>query len=142
MSTVHSVKLSILVLWKIGFLFGIFCQFDLHKGFFVEIEEGERDGKKPKATFTVEFFFHHFELQSGRVFLGGDQDEEANRTCHLCSYGQLDFSRRGREEKRLLKISCGTLHTIDQDEWKSNKREEQRRSNEASEKRAKIVKLV
>ena len=97
--------------------------------------------KKPKATFTVEFFFHHFELQSGRVFLGGDQDEEANRTCHLCSYGQLD-SRRGREEKRLLKISCGTLHTIDQDEWKSNKREEQRRSNEASEKRAKIVKLV
>ena len=51
-------------------------------------------------------------------------------------------SRRGREEKRLLKISGGTLHTIDQDEWKSNKREEQRRSNEASEKRAKIVKLV
>ena len=50
-----------------------FAQFDTTKDFFCRDwrkEEGEkRWRKKPKATFTVEFFFHHFELQSGLLFL-------------------------------------------------------------------------
>ena len=50
-----------------------FAQFDTTKDFFLswlkKRRRGEEMEKKPKATFTVEFFFHHFELQSGLLFL-------------------------------------------------------------------------
>ena len=101
--------------------------------------------KKPKATFTVEFFFHHFELQSGRVFLGGDQDEEANRTCHLCAQLWTIGLPKTKGERRGKKTfeNLQDFAYIDQDEWKSNNLEKGGVKDQMKRrKKAQIVKLV
>ena len=126
-------------------LWNILPNLILQRIFFVVIEEkkkGRRDGEKNlRLLLRLSSSFTTLNCKVDFYSLG-DQDEEANRTCHLCAQlWTIGRSQKGEKKKTFENLQ--DFAYIDQDEWKSNNLEKGGAKDQMKRrKKAQIVKLV